>query len=131
MEINKAAPAVATHELLIKASVQKIWSLVAEIDRWPNWNPAVKRLRRRARYTFLIHSAVGWVGKPSDVQDDLTNAGFIPSPRKATTRRKTSADANQRGGNHQPSLQNANVAFGSSALPQQLLLKRIGHNLTP
>jgi len=42
MEINKSAPVVATHELLINAPAQRVWSLVAEIDRWPSWNPAVK-----------------------------------------------------------------------------------------
>ena len=42
MDINTSAPAIAMHELLIKAPAQKIWSLVAEIDNWPNWNPTVK-----------------------------------------------------------------------------------------
>jgi hypothetical protein len=36
MDINSSAPAIATHELLTKAPAQKIWSLVAEIDNWPN-----------------------------------------------------------------------------------------------
>ena len=58
MEINKAAPAVATHELLINASVQKIWSLVAEIDRWPSWNPAVKSAKLNG--AFEVGTTFNW-----------------------------------------------------------------------
>lgn len=58
MEINKSAPAVATHELLINAPGQKVWSLVAEIDRWPSWNPAVKRAKLNG--TFEVGTTFNW-----------------------------------------------------------------------
>lgn len=42
MDINKTAPAVATHELVIHAPLGKVWDLITKVDRWPDWNPAVK-----------------------------------------------------------------------------------------
>ncbi|MGB2832837.1 MAG: SRPBCC family protein [Methylotenera sp.] len=45
MDINKSAPAFAKHELFIKASPSKIWTLITEIDSWPSWNPAIKSAR--------------------------------------------------------------------------------------
>lgn len=58
MDINRSAPAIATHELLIKAPAQKIWSLVAEIDHWPNWNPAVKSAKLNG--SFGIGTTFNW-----------------------------------------------------------------------
>ena len=58
MEINKSAPAVATHELLINAPAQIIWSLVAEIDRWPSWNPAVKSAKLNG--AFEVGTTFDW-----------------------------------------------------------------------
>jgi hypothetical protein len=58
MDINTSAPAIATHELLIKAPAQKIWSLVTEIDNWPNWNPAVKSAKLNG--SFDIGTTFNW-----------------------------------------------------------------------
>ena len=58
MEVNRSAPAVATHELLIKAPAQRIWSLVAEIDRWPSWNPAVKSAKLNGG--FEVGTTFNW-----------------------------------------------------------------------
>ena len=58
MKVNKSAPAVATHELLINAPAQTIWSLVAEIDRWPSWNPAVKSAKLNG--AFEVGTTFDW-----------------------------------------------------------------------
>jgi hypothetical protein len=58
MEINKSAPAVATHELLINAPMQIIWNLVTEIDRWPSWNPAVKSAKLNG--SFEVGTTFDW-----------------------------------------------------------------------
>ena len=42
MDINRSAPAIATHEVIIQAPLDRIWNLLKHIDRWPNWNLAVK-----------------------------------------------------------------------------------------
>jgi Polyketide cyclase / dehydrase and lipid transport len=58
MEINKSAPVLATHELLINAAVQRIWSLVADIDHWPSWNPAVKTAKLNG--AFEVGATFNW-----------------------------------------------------------------------
>lgn len=58
MEINKSAPAVATHELLINAPAQKVWNLVAEIDLWPSWNQAVKSAKLNG--AFEVGTTFNW-----------------------------------------------------------------------
>ena len=58
MEINKSAPALATHELLINAPVQRIWSLVADMNNWPGWNPAVKSAKLNG--AFEVGTTFNW-----------------------------------------------------------------------
>ncbi|MBI3773288.1 MAG: SRPBCC family protein [Gammaproteobacteria bacterium] len=58
MDINRSAPAVATHELLIHAPAQKIWSLISEIDHWPSWNPVVKSAKLNG--AFDIGTTFNW-----------------------------------------------------------------------
>lgn len=45
MEINERAPAKSTRELHIDATPQGAWALLADINNWPAWNPAVSRAR--------------------------------------------------------------------------------------
>lgn len=58
MKINTSAPAVATHEILIKAPAQRIWSLLTEINRWPGWNPAVKSAKLNG--AFEVGTTFNW-----------------------------------------------------------------------
>jgi|SRR5262249_10225098 len=41
MQINETAPVVSKHHVTVAAPLQKVWRLLADIDNWPNWNPAV------------------------------------------------------------------------------------------
>ena len=42
MEINNNAPAVAHAEVEAAAPPESVWAVLAEIDKWPRWNPDVK-----------------------------------------------------------------------------------------
>jgi hypothetical protein len=42
MSPNLTAPFFATKKILIKATPEKVWSVLTNIDRWPAWQPAVK-----------------------------------------------------------------------------------------
>jgi uncharacterized protein YndB with AHSA1/START domain len=42
VDVDPNAPAVARSELEIGASPQIVWDVLADIDRWPSWNPDVK-----------------------------------------------------------------------------------------
>jgi len=41
MQINANAPAIAHHEIMINAPLERIWQLLTDIDRWSTWYPAV------------------------------------------------------------------------------------------
>ena len=41
-EMGIGAPVVAATEIEIRAPQQVVWDVLTAIDRWPNWNPAVK-----------------------------------------------------------------------------------------
>jgi hypothetical protein len=69
MEVSKSAPAIATHELLINATVQRIWNLVAEIDNWPSWNPAVKSAKLNG--TFEVGTTFNWKSRGISIVSTL------------------------------------------------------------
>ena len=81
--INEQAPVVERQDILIQASPEKVWAVLADIDRWPDWQSSVSSaklqgaLREGAVFnwkaggigiTSQLHtvtpsSAIGWTGK--------------------------------------------------------------------
>ena len=45
MQIDPKAAAIAECRILINAPLHRVWQLQTEIDRWSEWNPAVRRAR--------------------------------------------------------------------------------------
>lgn len=43
MNINQAAPAVASQRIEINAPPAVVWELLSAIDQWPSWNPDIKQ----------------------------------------------------------------------------------------
>jgi uncharacterized protein YndB with AHSA1/START domain len=41
MQINETAPVVSSHQVIVRAPLEKVWRLLTDIDRWSNWNAAV------------------------------------------------------------------------------------------
>ena len=41
MEINPKAPAVARHQIMIDAPMERVWQLLTNIDHWSAWHPAI------------------------------------------------------------------------------------------
>jgi hypothetical protein len=41
IEINYQAPAIAIGEVKIRAKPESVWEIMADIERWPEWNPDV------------------------------------------------------------------------------------------
>jgi uncharacterized membrane protein len=44
MEVNRSAPAVASSEIEVAAPAAVIWDVLADFERWPDWNPDVKSM---------------------------------------------------------------------------------------
>jgi hypothetical protein len=42
MMIDKSAPVIASGSIKIVSDLETVWKVMAEIDRWPDWNPDVK-----------------------------------------------------------------------------------------
>ncbi len=47
VEINRNAPATATAETVIDASLDTVWSIQSNINDWSRWNPDVSRVDLR------------------------------------------------------------------------------------
>jgi hypothetical protein len=69
MDINSSAPASASHEITIEAPLEVVWNIIAEIDRWCVWNPAISKAKLNGQFTvgttfnwksngFAIHSTL-------------------------------------------------------------------------
>lgn len=42
MDVNKNAPVIAKGEIEVASDPEIVWAVMADIDRWPAWNPDVK-----------------------------------------------------------------------------------------
>jgi uncharacterized protein YndB with AHSA1/START domain len=47
MNINHDALATASAETLIEAPIDLVWAVQSDLERWPAWNPGVKRIEVR------------------------------------------------------------------------------------
>jgi hypothetical protein len=45
LDINRAAPAIASGEALIEADPETVFSVISAIGEWPSWNPGVRSAR--------------------------------------------------------------------------------------
>jgi hypothetical protein len=44
MDINRNAPVTADEQIHIAADVQTVWDVLGDLERWPNWNKAVRSM---------------------------------------------------------------------------------------
>lgn len=81
--VNKQAPVFCQKEIVINASINKVWRILTDIDNWPNWNTDISNAKLNGRLTpkttfdwkaggVKIHSTLhtvesvknfGWTGK--------------------------------------------------------------------
>ena len=83
MDINPSAPALARHQILVHASLEKVWLLLADINHWSAWQPDISSavldgalapgsiFRWKSGGTRVVsqiqevkpHHRLGWTGK--------------------------------------------------------------------
>ncbi len=82
MDIDKTAPAFARREIIIHASVEKVWQIQTDIENWNKWQPDITSaklegalaagtiFRWKAKglnivstlHTVKPHQQIGWTG---------------------------------------------------------------------
>jgi hypothetical protein len=106
MDINRKAPVLATNMIEVAADLETIWSIMAAIDHWPDWNPAVKsasidgefipgsRFRWKASHATRLQrverpNALAWTGKTLGIKCD-PHLGLEPKDCKTIITTKES-----------------------------------------
>ncbi|WP_304236587.1 SRPBCC family protein [Jiulongibacter sediminis] len=83
MRINEKAPVVQRREIKIQASPEKVWEVLTNIEKWPDWNNKISKSSVESRikkgtvfnwktggsmikskiHTFQPYHLFGWTGK--------------------------------------------------------------------
>jgi len=58
MDINRAAPIVSRHDILIHAPVETVWAAHARVDDWPLWQPDIARAAQAG--ALAVWSTFAW-----------------------------------------------------------------------
>ena len=45
IDIDRAAPVIAQHEIVVAATRETVWGLLADVDAWPTWAPEITEAR--------------------------------------------------------------------------------------
>ena len=69
MEVNSAAPAIATGVIEIQAKPEIVWDVLADIDNWPKWNPDVKEAKLTGG--LKVGSVFRWKAGPGTITSTL------------------------------------------------------------
>ena len=69
MEVNSAAPAIATGDIEIQAKPETVWDVLADIDNWPSWNPDVKEAKLTGG--LKVGSSFRWKAGPGTITSSL------------------------------------------------------------
>lgn len=56
MQIKEGAPAVASSEIEVAAPPEVVWDVIADFERWPDWEGVLPRLLRGRMQKMLQES---------------------------------------------------------------------------
>jgi uncharacterized protein YndB with AHSA1/START domain len=69
MEVNHAAPVVASAEIAIAAPIETVWDILSDINGWPQWNPAITEAHLEGERT--PGSVFRWKAGPGGITSTL------------------------------------------------------------
>jgi uncharacterized protein YndB with AHSA1/START domain len=87
VQINHNAPAVASSEIWVAAPPELVWDVVADFERWPEWNPEVKSMSvdggpTRAGTRFTWKAGPGTITSTVQKVDRPTAIGWTGTTRR-------------------------------------------------
>jgi len=69
MDIDQAAPVVIEKSVDIGAAPETVWDVLADVERWPDWNPDVKSATLDG--AFAEGSRFRWKSGPSRIRSTV------------------------------------------------------------
>jgi hypothetical protein len=69
MKVNENAPAIAAGEIRINADVETVWDLMADVNRWPDWNLDVEWAKLEG--DLVVGSEFRWKAGPGSIRSTL------------------------------------------------------------
>jgi len=69
MEIDLQAPAIARAEIAIRATLETVWRIQTDIDRWSDWNTEVRRSRLEG--PLAVGSVFRWTSGGASIISSL------------------------------------------------------------
>jgi hypothetical protein len=86
MKIDERAPAIARGGIEIDAHAQVVWDVLTDIDKWPSWNPDVKRASVDGGPPLHRGSVFRWKAGPGTITSTVQE---IEPPRRVGWTGKT------------------------------------------
>jgi len=77
MDIDRDAPVIATASVVIDAGPERVWDVLAHVDRWPKWNPDVHDAHLQG--PLAAGSAIRWHAGPGTITSILAT---VEAPRQ-------------------------------------------------
>jgi uncharacterized protein YndB with AHSA1/START domain len=69
MEINRQAPVIASHEILICSSVERVWRILTDINSWQRWHPNITQAQLTG--SFAPDSVFRWKSNGINITSTL------------------------------------------------------------
>lgn len=69
MDIDRQAPVIVVGSVLVEASPETVWQLLADVRAWPAWNRAVREARLEG--PFAPGSRIRWQAGPGRITSVL------------------------------------------------------------
>ena len=74
MSVNTHAPVVASGEILIAATPEKIWNIMTSIEQWPLWNPEIKWAELRGQ--LIAGTRFIWKSGPGTITSTIQKVEY-------------------------------------------------------
>ena len=72
--MNRHAPVEVRNEILIPASAERVWDLLADVGRWPTWYRACRWVRIESAGNTIPPASFRWKAHPVELRSTVVAA---------------------------------------------------------